>query len=36
MHDLLYLAIFVVCCAATGGLAVLCEGLMPQENRSKP
>lgn len=35
MHDLLYLVIFLICCAATVGLTALCERLMPQEARSK-
>ena len=37
MSDLLYLAIFVACCIATGALVVLCDRLMPPaaESRSK-
>ena len=39
MDDLLYIAVFLVCCAATGGLVVLCERLMPsgpRETGGKP
>lgn len=31
MGDLLYVGIFLVCCAATWGVAVLCDRLMPRE-----
>lgn len=30
MNDLLYIAVFLGCCAATGGLLVLCEHLLPR------
>ncbi len=38
MSDLLHIAMFLVCCAATVGLIVLCERLMPPppDARSKP
>ncbi len=35
MNDLMYIAIFLACCAATGGLAVMCDRLMPRET-SRP
>jgi len=35
MNDLLYIAIFLACCAATVGLLVLCERLMPRETGGK-
>lgn len=33
MTDLLYIAVFLACCVATGGLVVLCERLMPSGSR---
>jgi hypothetical protein len=30
MSDLLYIAVFLACCAVTSGLVVLCERLMPR------
>ncbi len=30
MDDLLYIAVFVICGGATGGLLALCERLMPR------
>ncbi len=30
MNDLVYIALFLACCAATGGLVTLCERLMPR------
>ena len=36
MNDLVYIAIFLACCAATGVLVVLCERLMPRDSGGKP
>ena len=36
MGDFLYIVIFLVCCAATAGLTVLCDRLAPKETGSKP
>ncbi len=37
MNDLIYLAVFIACCAATWGLGALCDRLMPAEiTESKP
>jgi hypothetical protein len=39
MNDLLYIAIFAGCCAATWALAALCQALTPgkaPESGSKP
>lgn len=33
MDDLAYLVVFLACCGLTGGLAVLCDGLMPRASR---
>ena len=30
MSDLMCIAVLLACCAATGGLVVLCERLMPR------
>jgi len=34
MNDLLYIAVFLACCVATGGLLVLCQRLMPRQSGS--
>jgi hypothetical protein len=31
MRDLVFIGLFLVCCAAAGGLVVLCERLMPRD-----
>lgn len=36
MGDLVYIAIFLVCCAVTVGLIVLCDRLMPRQSGEKP
>jgi len=32
MLDVLYIVIFLACCAATGGLAAMCDRLKPSES----
>jgi hypothetical protein len=34
MGDLLYIVMFLVCCAATAGLTALCDRLAPKETGS--
>jgi hypothetical protein len=36
MDDLLYLVVFLACCAATVGLIRLCDRLKPRESGDKP
>ena len=36
MNDLLYMGVFLACCAATGSLVVLCGRLMPRSPGGKP
>lgn len=36
MGDLVYIAIFLACCAATVGLVGLCDRLMPRQSGDKP
>ena len=36
MGDVIFIAVFLACCVATGGLIVLCERLMPNTSKGKP
>jgi hypothetical protein len=36
MGDLVYIAIFLACCAVTVGFVVLCDSLMPRQTGDKP
>jgi hypothetical protein len=36
MDDVLYVAVFLVCCAVTAGLVRLCDRLRPRETGEKP